>query len=606
MTAFDLPSGRVLGLTTRGKGAAQLWLEADIPLPPFGTPNLYEAGQPRIHSLRGVVPRLWGDPRSDIPTAPAIKVSVESEAELASLIQWYLASTRAKTNSIQPIVEQGMSAMQSSDNVSNLVLYGPPGTGKTYETARRAVLLCDGAVSDDRAELMGRYNELRSEQRITFVTFHQSYGYEEFVEGLRPRVDPVSKQVVYEVIPGTFKRASDSARIGSLAKPGLVGKPLAERTVCKMSLGVSGSSEGAKVFQYCIENACVLLGWGDEIDFSDCNTAESIKKKLLSEKPDADRPDSLVWYLDFFKNELKAHDIIVVSKGNGAFRAIGEVSGEYQYVEDAPFHQMRAVKWLAVFEAGRPVGEVFEKQFSAQTLYKLNPEKLRFDNLTQLVTRHTPEERKHHVFVIDEINRANISKVFGELITLLEPDKREGCVNALSVKLPYSGEDFSVPSNLHVIGTMNTADRSIALLDTALRRRFDFEELMPRPHLLSSDVDGVNVAKLLQRLNERVESLYDRDHCVGHAFFIGVGSLAELEFVFRRKVLPLLQEYFFEDWAKVRCALNDLSEGNFLRRRVLPPVPMDDTDDLSEGRVIYEVNPSPFSTSAFKRIYESA
>lgn len=488
---------------------------------------------------------------------------------------------------------------------SNTILYGPPGTGKTYETARRAVLLCDGEVPDTRPKLMARYEQLRAEQRITFITFHQSYGYEEFVEGLRPRMDTNSRQVVYGVVSGAFKRACDSARLLQVVKPGLGGKPLHDRTIWKMGLGVMGTPEGAKVFQYCIENSCVLLGWGDDVDFTECQDATAIREKLKADKPDIDKLESEVSYVQAFKNELAVGDIVVVAKGNSAFRAIGEVIGQYEFAEDAPFHQKRRVKWLAVYEAGRPVEELYTKQFTLPALYKLNPASLRLDNLEKLVSSKEDAKSKPHVFVIDEINRANISKVFGELITLLEPDKREGAPNALSVKLPYSGDDFSVPANLHVVGTMNTADRSIALLDTALRRRFDFEELMPDPGTLQGRVvEGIDLAKLLKSLNERIELVYDRDHAIGHAFFMGVTTLPELETVFRRKVLPLLQEYFYENWSKVRRVLNDLGEGDFIRRVKLQPLAPDGEDDyVDEPRTVYSVNKSPFPPAAYKRIY---
>jgi len=166
-----------------------------------------------------------------------------------------------------------------------------------------------------------------------------------------------------------------------------------------------------------------------------------------------------------------------------------------------------------------------------------------------------------HVLIIDEINRGNVSRIFGELITLIERSKRAGAAEALEVTLPYSKQTFSVPGNLYILGTMNTADRSLAGLDIALRRRFTFVEMPPKPELLDEvEVEGINIGALLRVMNQRIEVLLDRDHCLGHAYFmrlIDEPSLALLESIFRNQILPLLQEYFFEDWERIGWVLND-------------------------------------------------
>ncbi len=217
------------------------------------------------------------------------------------------------------------------------------------------------------------------------------------------------------------------------------------------------------------------------------------------------------------------------------------------------------------------------------------------------IALNRPDER--FVLIIDEINRGNIAKIFGELITLIEDSRRHGRHDSTSVTLPYSHADFTVPANLYLIGTMNTADRSIQLLDTALRRRFKFCECMPNPkhEKVPTDVEGVNLQLLLEALNDRISLLLDREHQIGHTYFFDIDSLDKLADAFRNSVFPLLQEYFFDDWAKIRAVLNnnDFVTEHEPEQSVLDPL----TDLLREDRKVYHladdeqwIQPDPYRT----------
>lgn len=501
--------------------------------------------------------------------------------------------------------ERAIAMPQSVPSATNLILYGPPGTGKTYETAAEAVRLCLGAaeaaplLADDRRnDLMGAYHALADAGRIEFVTFHQSYSYEDFVEGLRPTTDPMDilpeDDDGVSVVPisggfrlqskdGIFKLICDRARRdrGDDRDANHLDR---QRPIFKMALGRKGIEED-RIAEGLTHNL-VHLGWGGDIDWSDeqFDSFEAIRKEWNQKKDhEASGKDPNIEMMYSFRSAMQVGDYVVLSDGRDTFRAFGRVTGEYFYDASAPYHpHRRSVEWIWQSPAGADRDVFYKSYFRRHSEYRLNPATIEWDALEAVVfgedAVRPAATARPYVLVIDEINRANISKVFGELITLLEPDKRLGEVNELRVKLPYSDEPpFGVPANLHIIGTMNTADRSIALLDTALRRRFEFRELMPKPSLLKT-VDGIDLAAVLTTINSRIEYLFDREHQIGHAYFINCRSRQSVEEVMRHKVIPLLAEYFYEDWGKVAAVLGDVDEGEgdreggFLdRKRLLAP-----------------------------------
>lgn len=411
---------------------------------------------------------------------------------------------------------------------SNIILYGPPGTGKTHSVRRRALELIGDPDSPSATltEVAAEWARLRREGQIVFCTFHQAFAYEEFVEGLRARTE--DGDVHYEVAPGIFKRLALMAAAEGLAADddegdfddlwetlieGLKAEPRVVESAKKLKYQLEAAPRGGILVRGGTVDQDEVFSYNDKLLVANENSM-----RLLWEKR-SDLGDS-----------PKTTDIGPVAKGH--VTAMWMV-----YRELIKLHKNGT-------RSADPIARA-TRAFSSGRIF----------NFAQGV--------RHYVLVIDEINRANIARVFGELITLLEPDKRLGNANELRVQLPSSKEWFGVPPNLHVVGTMNTADRSIALMDVALRRRFTFEEMMPDASALSDALDEAKVdspvrelvVNVFTKLNERLRFLYDREHQIGHAYFLGVRSLDDLRAAFADRILPLLQEYFYGQWDKVALTL---------------------------------------------------
>ena len=491
----------------------------------------------------------------------------------------------------------------------NQILYGPPGTGKTYSAIKKALEIIEGNASNDKS----KFKSYVENGQIKFVTFHQSYGYEEFIEGIKPVLNDneadSNKEIKYDIEDGVFKKLCKIAK----SIEGEVNKTLEFNenvNFWKMSLGNSQNPEEDFVFEYCIKNNVVLLGFGNWIDFSDCENIEQISKRIEKEKTDFS-----VTAINRLKNEIKNGDIILISLGNKKLRAVARVIGEYEFLDQDDldsFVQARRVEWIFVPDEPIDYDKFLYRQFSQMSIYNIKYN-LKIDEFKQIFTKDSQKIEKNYVLIIDEINRGNISKIFGELITLIEPSKRLVADDEIMVELPYSKEKFGVPSNLYIIGTMNTADRSIALMDTALRRRFEFVEMMPEYDKLNEiNIEGINIGKMLKTINERIEYLYDRDHTIGHAYFINVSDLKTLANVFKNKILPLLQEYFYDDWEKIRLVLGDSQKDENLqlvkiKRNMAAERLFRGKIDYIDDKILYEINSEAFNNpQSYIEIYKNA
>lgn len=370
----------------------------------------------------------------------------------------------------------------------NVVLYGAPGTGKTYDVPELAVRLCDPAfmaAEPSREEIVSRYNQLKTEKRIAFTTFHQSLDYEDWIEGLRPVVNENS-QVTYEIESGIFKKLCEEAE-RPVVKDKQVG--IADNAVVwKVSLAGTGDND---VRRECMENNHIRIGWDDYgpviSDETDWNIYNGEGKQIL----------------DAYINKMKIGDIVMSCYSSQTIDAIGVVVSEYEFEDKFPnYKRVRRVNWL-VKNINENIVEMNEgKTMVESSVYRLNS--ITLSDVKSILEKYDTsskmeENDKAYVMVIDELNRGNVSKVFGELITLLEADKRKGRINAESVALPYSKKAFHIPNNVYLIATMNTADRSLGSLDYAIRRRFAF--IAEKPFGL--EVDGVD-----EELFEKVSSLF--------------------------------------------------------------------------------------------------
>ncbi|KEF34434.1 McrB [Deinococcus sp. RL] len=482
----------------------------------------------------------------------------------------------------------------------NQILYGPPGTGKTYRVVDEALAVLDPAFlaahpgPAGRAARKRRYDELLAGGQISFVTFHQSFGYEDFIEGIKPVMR--GGQLFYELQDGVFLEAVRSAG-GDLPPAGGGEAPASAEPPVRPDaqvwrMYVDGTAPVSRVRDLALARGELRMGSFGEAprDLTHRDADELGGRQLL------------------FRDSLRVGDLVLLATGADRIGAVGVVTGEYRFDPHGDpafatdYAHARAVRWLAT-GLSASASAVLGRTFSPPTLQRVAGVNAAGVLAALGVAAHpaappTPAQRPH-VLVIDEINRGNISRIFGELITLLESSKRAGAPEALSATLPLSRRTLSIPPSLYVIGTMNTADRSLTLLDAALRRRFVFRPVWPQPELLPVlDIGGtaLDLRKFLYAINGRIERLLGREQVIGHAYLLGLpATLGGVASAVRERILPLLEEYFFDDWSKIREVLADEGkpeEAQFVQRTG------------SGAEVRYRVNEQAFGhLDAFTGVY---
>jgi len=497
----------------------------------------------------------------------------------------------------------------------NQILYGPPGTGKTYNAIKKAVAIADRLSEADldrkypkREELTKRYRQLVEEKRVVFTTFHQSMAYEDFIEGIKP-VTRNDGSISYEVVPGIFKqlcKLSSQAWLSGANQNSKATIPIEQPSIqisdnmfndlfdaYLETLPDDSETEHSSVVLYTVR------GKPFEV-FRAINKPKIIVRAGLKRTPSPiSKKELLQIYRKLKRPNFGSYEKILINeilnlRSNDNYTAISNIFDQAYTKLCSDLKSMSEPVMKVKTPSGTEFGISLNKKgnLNVHTAPEFKPSvTLTKDNIySYVIGKNFPPYDKGYflgvikllqdkygfiqitqesnensnglsplpfVLIIDEINRGNVSQIFGELITLIEPDKRLGKEEELEVTLPYSKEKFSVPSNLYIIGTMNTADRSVEALDTALRRRFSFEEMAPDYSLLEgSTSEGINLAELLKTINNRIEGLLDKDHVIGHSYFLRVSKGEKtLQDVFFDEIIPLLQEYFYGNFGRIELVL---------------------------------------------------
>ena len=434
-------------------------------------------------------------------------------------------------------------------NNLNQILYGPPGTGKTYNTINKALSILETKTQEeinveDRDVLKSKFDDYIKNGQIIFTTFHQSMSYEDFIEGIKPlKPEEEDEFVKYDVKEGIFKGLCRQAmkefyQIGTN-----------DETFERLNSFENAWNDLLENVQNSIDNNGVFPL--DTISGQAMDAFEISDRGNLYLKPQYEGAKDYTVSHDRAQKLFEAFPTLeIVNNIDKEFRSVIGGSNSTAYWSVLNY----IITWLNENPTAPSIEQTTE---ISDTLIK-------FDN--KIVKQNIESKVLNYVIIIDEINRGNVSQIFGEIITLIEEDKRLGKEEALEVTLPYSKEKFGVPPNLYIIGTMNTADRSVEALDTALRRRFSFEEIQPNSSLIATEgklkesrgiVDNIDVPRVLETINNRIEILSNRDHKIGHSYFMKVTSLEDLKATFKKNIIPLLQEYFYNDHEKIGWVLGE-------------------------------------------------
>jgi len=430
----------------------------------------------------------------------------------------------------------------------NTILYGPPGTGKTYNTINKALEICGVDIQEmTRSAIKAEYDKLVSQGKIIFTTFHQSMSYEDFIEGIKPQ-EPKDedKPIWYKVEDGIFKRACNKA--------------ILEHYSNNEEEQISQFSEFDTLYDDYIDN---LKNRMEELAEGKQMLLDLKSKGYYTEVKSINEEEEYILTRGTRANsdaKVRKENLRLLYKKFPSIDDVKEVSTDIRSVGPGLGWSSN---YYGVFNDLKKFEETIPSKPKSETKSVIpynDYNKLKNFITTSGLPAKANKDAAPFVVIIDEINRGNIAAIFGELITLIEESKRHGEDEQIQAILPYSKESFTVPNNLYIIGTMNTADRSVEALDAALRRRFSFIEMPPEYNLTELDYDIVDFKafEVLKKINQRIEKLLDKDHMIGHSYFLKNGANDMLPIImeaFYKNIIPLLQEYFFGDYGKIGLVL---------------------------------------------------
>ena len=534
---------------------------------------------------------LWSNPI----TKDILPLSRSFDRFYAGLPGTNYKATEAQFNEIIQLIQQenvlnepdvAYNPMTSLNHPLNLILYGAPGTGKTYHTINYALSIIENRrlselALEDRQELRMRFDGYMEEGCVQFVTFHPSFTYEDFVEGIKPQTQ--NGQVLYDIEDGVLKHMAIQAK-----------KSIVETLYSMMPVLEINVDYDA------MYTAFLSFIQRDEFDSFRSRTGKKMQLQKIDRIGNLTvRPENS--FLSYSIQKLKMKKIF------NHFPTMGHI----EHTENDISHLLGGVNtraYWSVLKALKDFQKIYVQELVDQKEEEeraIEDENIQPIDIAKLSSKARDHSRKF-VLIIDEINRGNIAGIFGDLITLIEQDKREGEEEALKLVLPYSKTWFNLPTNFHIIGTMNTADRSVEALDSALRRRFTFVELQPHPELLTQPpISGVDLRKMLTTINKRIAILLDEDHTIGHSYFMKVSNLAELKTVFSNKILPLLEEYFYGDLGKVGLILGkDFIEVEKSNADVFADFDYEYMHEIKDGIAYRLKSIKSLEATAFIRIYD--